>query len=812
MEGACFICFVLIEKAFYIKNLYGLLVSTKIRGLLVVVLIVISIFGSISPVYGVSSDTDNQYTGFDSMEYGFGFFGGGSGLFFGVSGFFPLSSHVNTSGVRHVDPDSVNENRGIGGLNSWFINQFKDRIRESAEDIKEGQYSRARELFSDRYLRQLRNYADLTEETESETDEQSIDRLRQLQEKNQLFIRQVENYRNTKKQYTEKKQNGSITTARNLGRNLKRLDRDINQTTEDILFIYTKVSNLTQIDLSVSKQDIKDISRNISLQQKKIEGELFVKSNISVYRRYRSQNISFLDPLKIKGKLLSQNGNPIKNGTIQINTEKKTKTTKTDRHGNYTLTYRPVFLSLNTEKINIEYIPDGSTIYLGSKTNTTINITQTTPNLFVENYTKNISFRDSFSASGKININISTTKTKPKYNKTNSSYNLSISNISNQNNTNQTVRYKNRSLYRSLNSDIKSSLGGLPISVSVGGETLGVSRTEKNGRFNFKDRFPYNILNGSRDLNISLSLKNRAIGSISKDIDRAINVDSTDTSLSFVPYKNIDNTVYARGLLETNTTKNNSGVGIGGVPIEISIKNQTIDSVRTNPNGTYSIRFEPPGSIINDLNPNNRKNSSNISVSAIFSGSNTNLKRSSVDKKVEVQIIQENKVQETTDSLFPQSLYIVLGIGIVAVLFLFYLFFRYRESIYRYIGIDYKDEKEGIKTDIEGVDSDSGVDSNLIDRYIDVGREYLSSGRVDDAVVVGYEGLKSYFGDLFGVSSGLTHWEFYNECSKKIDDGKLDSLLDITETYERAAYSDEDIDKQNAKETIQKIQNLVKNT
>jgi hypothetical protein len=92
-------------------------------------------------------------------------------------------------------------------------------------------------------------------------------------------------------------------------------------------------------------------------------------------------------------------------------------------------------------------------------------------------------------------------------------------------------------------------------------------------------------------------------------------------------------------------------------------------------------------------------------------------------------------------------------------------------------------------TDTEATETMSEDTAISDSELLAVARERLSTGRTDDAIIMGYEAVRSRLIERLGRDAAMTHWELLRACEVDEMPKRMDALRRLTEAYERAAFS-----------------------
>src|SRR5699024_3988579 len=149
-------------------------------------------------------------------------------------------------------------------------------------------------------------------------------------------------------QYRSARQNGSTQRAKRLARRAQRIARNVNETSSQLIRGYRTIGNGTPQNLSsavdatnVTTQNVTTVAETISIKQFK---------NTTISARAADRRISFVDPLRVSGRLTTAYGTPLDDRRIVLDAGDQRRRTTTDAAGRYSFVYRPTLLSLRSEE------------------------------------------------------------------------------------------------------------------------------------------------------------------------------------------------------------------------------------------------------------------------------------------------------------------------------------------------------------------------------------------------------------------------------------------------------------------------------
>ena len=469
----------------------------------------------------------------------------------------------NNSTIHQEDPDNVQSDDDLSGLEGWLSGRLSSRLGGSTVKIKQGQYKKAHSVLGDRYNDMLSKYVEVSGKTEGTQDDKIAKNLQNTQQSQQEYVSKVQRYRTLHHRYQRAKRNGNDAKARRVAHKLNRLAKDINRSSGNLTSNYDQLSNNTNVSTRNETKRVQNVTQNISQQQASVREKEFTHTNLTV--SVETQQVSFLDPIELTGQLTDENGTGIANQSIRLqlggNRSKRTAY-RTDEDGEFTLTGRPAIATLGKHAFRVEYLPHNDSAYLGSNQTVRVNVSQVPSTISITDHTKQSRYNNTVAISGHVRAQ-------------------------------------------------ELVAVDVPVAISIGGKRLGTARTAPNGSFSFNAPLPANISAGNHELRVSFPFHHRAL--TAKNATTSINVRPTTTNLTLSGENEETRNVDLSGELHTAT-----GTSLPNQSVTIFVNGTQVASTQTDENGTYRTSLDlPPSAVSAD---------GNMSFVARFDGQGMNVK------------------------------------------------------------------------------------------------------------------------------------------------------------------------------------------
>lgn len=473
---------------------------------------------------------------------------------------------ANNSTVQHVNPASANEGGDQAQLREQLASRIASQLERSNIQLSRGQYEQADEIASEDLQNQLGQYVDVAGDVEETGDRETqgttaetTETLQNVTRRQQQYVTTVRRYNRLYENYTQARERGNITAARQFGRQLERLAGNTTTLGQRLTRSFGDVTNRTGSDLTEANASLQNVTANITERQSRIRTETFWETNLSISPTVT--NISFDRPFVATGRLTRANGSAVANRsvTLRIGSHRQLRQTsraadrrlgwrywtdsrqrvQTNETGHFSVRYRPVLFPTTEQTLQIVYNPRLAAPYLRSQANVSVTATDTVPSLTVSVNRSELQYRDRFTVTG-------------------------------------TVSADNRSVPR------------LPVDVYIGDHRLGRDRTSQAGRFNLTRQLPAYVSAETSQITARVALPNRSIASA--DATTPVTVSDVETKLNVTLAQR--DRQHVSGALVTTT-----GHPVVNQTVVIYAGEQAVGTLRTDAEGRYATTIEIPQSV-----------------------------------------------------------------------------------------------------------------------------------------------------------------------------------------------------------------------
>jgi|AntRauMinimDraft_4_1070384.scaffolds.fasta_scaffold00816_5 hypothetical protein len=448
-------------------------------------------------------------------------------------------NETNGTSVHHRDPDDVGEDGDLDAIKGWLTGRMGRSLRESGLEISQGQYEQGRAVLGDEYDDLLGQYVDVAGETDGTGDDETGDTLEETKETQREYADTVEEYEETYEAYQEAKANGNDARARELARELNSLAQELRGYNQRLGENYDELGNQTGEDFTEVTRELDDLTENVTEEALSVQETELVATTLDV--RTNRSTVSFSRPLALTGTLsVVGNESPPETATFAFAGENRTVDVAPD--GSFTLTYRPTTARTGEQRLNVTYVPDPTSLYLGANASADVTVVGETPTVEVTESTDRVAFGEDVRVAGQVTVN-------------------------------------------------DTRAGGVDVVLTVDGRQLATTRTNADGTFTATGALPASIQPGEVDVKVRAGRE-----------DRAVAPNATTTTLTVVESASdltISGDATGDELVVSGSLVAENGVPVPGQPVQIRVDDDVVAMTRTNDAGNFTATIDAPDSVEN---------------------------------------------------------------------------------------------------------------------------------------------------------------------------------------------------------------------
>ncbi|MFC6716037.1 hypothetical protein ACFQGT_17730 [Natrialbaceae archaeon GCM10025810] len=475
--------------------------------------------------------------------------------------------------VRHRNPDDYDEDGDLEGVEAWLNERLTTQLQEGAIQLEEGEYDLAREYVGEEYRDRLRQYVEVTGDTDGESDAEAFNRTGERQAE---LTEAVADYRETKAEYERAREAGDEDRARDLARDLEDRADEIEALGGSVDDGYEEIETETGADLSDSRDSIDTVTAGVQTDQAEVREREFTETELTLVPE--STVISFVEPLVASGEVHAVeedgDGAPLANEELTLAIGNHTERVETNDAGEFTLTYRPTDDPLSTEELTVEYVPDDGSTYLGDETTVDVSLEQAEPDITLDDAetSDEVGYGDDAAVAGELAVD-------------------------------------------------ETPVTNATLDVTLEGERIGTVAVE-DGAFSGTADVPASVPEGEGELGVELPEEGRALAPTADTT--SVTIRETESALSLDATALDEREVVVSGTLEAS--RESDGEGIEGEPVQIRIGGTDVATLTTDEDGAYEDTVTVPESIEGD----------EVSVVATYKGRDSNLASAEAESAVAI--------------------------------------------------------------------------------------------------------------------------------------------------------------------------------
>lgn len=437
----------------------------------------------------------------------------------------PMADTDDEGVPLHADPAEYAGDGDLDAIQAWLGGWLDTRLSDSLIEISEGQADTAREALGEEYTQRLGQFVDVSD------DEDDTDAYQDAQEDHDRLAELLDEYNQTWVAYEDALERGDAEAAHSLAREINALADEIEAISDRILERVDRIQ--LRPDAIAAVENTRDTVSNTSQQ---VREEHFTETVLTVTAH--EESTSFTSPAMLAGTLETADGEPVADRTIEIVVNDRSYLVETDESGAFTLEFRPVDLPLGENELDVIYVPDPASEYLGTFTSVTVEVEQVEPTVTLALEEEQAGYGDIVTFDGTLAVE-------------------------------------------------ELWVDGVALEVTLDGMALG-EVTVDDGDFTGEFEVPADIEAGEAALEVRLPFEDQALAGVSITDDLTIIETETDLSLDVV-FDAETETLDISGDLQTIGDR-----AVSDQPIHLSIGDTQSIAVQTADDGTFSETIAVP--------------------------------------------------------------------------------------------------------------------------------------------------------------------------------------------------------------------------
>lgn len=642
----------------------------------------------------------------------------------------------------HKNPETVSEEGDSDRVTAYLSGQLSELIGASTQNISAGQYEQARSLLGDEFNETLSQYVEVTGNTDQEA---SADQFETAQENAAELAALRAEFDATRQEYETAVENGETERARRLARELATLADQIDGVSVRLTTSLNNIENTTGTNLSDTQTTILTVRESTTETATTVGETQFTATRLTA--TLNPSRFSFESPTTVSGTLHTASADPIRNQSVTVRVGERAYETETNRTGQFSLQYRPVFLGMNATTVPVRFVPADVSPYQSSNMTVSGQLTTQTPSTLSLTTTRLAATPgELFTINGTVTMG-----------------------------DNRTI-------------------AGVPVVFERAGQQLAAAETTADGRVTVSGALPLSTPRGATNATARVPLSASAVSGAATRVNLSITEAPTQLTLSTNVTGTTAPVVGVSGELTLV-----SGASLPGESVTILVDGTEVTTTSTGPNGQYGATIPTAA-----LDPT----AETSTVQAIFTDSDRALAASQTSTTL--QLPAPFTTDSSWLPQIPTGL-LVGVVVVVGVVLAGVSVARIRGWRLPWQSTSRDDTAPAPSADSStpGPTAHSSDKSRTRAQVLlDQAEDSLTADETTTAVQVAYASLRSALAPTLSDSRSDTHWEFYNRCR---DEGiePLDETETVTAAYEEATFAPVQISPERAKQVLDVVETVV---
>lgn len=647
------------------------------------------------------------------------------------------STNTSNSTPPHTNPEEINVAGDDQRVATYLATRLGSRLNTSAIAISNQAFEDGRAPLREDYDVLLEQYSVIADDLNAE---ETAERFNLTREQQQAIIDSAEELNRTAIAYRRAVEAGNDEQARELGREILETTAELNTSTAILNEQYESLESETNINLDTAQAALNQSQQRLTQAAAAVAQREFTATTLTV--ETNRTTLSASEPVRVAGQLRTSGGEPISDASLSVGIGEDTITTQTNDNGRFTTTYQPLLAPINASTLTVVYEPPSDAPYLSATATQSVSLTaQTDSELTITNSTETAAFSETVRTNGSVQLLAETDR----------------------------------------------ALNGLPVVLSVNGQRLATTTTDRNGMVSLAGNLPANIPDGTTELKVEIDRRDLAVAPSTATTQ--LTIQPTATSLSVDAKTNTTNTttVTVVGQLTTAT-----GDPLADRKLRIMLDDAVLGVVETDQTGSYQTVYTV-----------SETGGQTAELVVSYDGTGTSLTGSTATQQLSFAAVGWSRLGS------------VLGVGLVVVGLAVLLVIRSLgwRWVHRLRARVTSSDTVPVSTDDSsnsGITSQSsaGDDNDTAAAHelsMDHAQAALAAGHPNAAVQIAYGVARKHL-HSDGASPAETHWEFYQRWLQSGSDTHPDHLRELTELYEEAAFSPQDVSMEAADKVVSAIQ------
>lgn len=653
---------------------------------------------------------------------------------------FQQDTPTNNSTIRHQDPEEISAEGNLTNLQQWVSSRIETTLVECAEQVENTTNESCRAI-DEELPRLTTQYRDLAQQTGTTNDDNVSRVLGRTGTNQREFVEAVAAYRASLSTYREAERQGDTELMLDSARNVSRRGDRVVALGSELSAQYEVIRGNSTLAVSPAVEIVDQVTVNTSETTDEVRTAEFEATELTLSSNRSAA--SFADPASLTGQLRAQNGTPLANRTVLVQTPEGTRQTTTNATGRFAVTYRPVNASLGNTTVTARYRPGNDSVYIDSVAETTFSVRPTTATLDVDVLQSSAAFGDAVQVRATLSVG-------------------------------------------------STRVADVPIQVTLGGVPLSEVITNESGVATGSGLVPASIDSGTIPVTARVAQDDLALQA--NATPDSVQIDQTTPRLTVESERLTADRVRISGEMVAG------GTPVSGATLEIRREDTVVGTVETGEDGGFEtnaslsgVAADEPTTLRVEYDPSGGNLEGVVLQVPVNPSSDRELPDSETGLLTELLDVD----------VFDRYNLTPLAVGLIGLLVLLVLVTAvvYGNRTPLRVGTilsglrlttEAPDRSETAATGNEWGEDTGGESTGSRGVELSVlhaARERLGAGKTDEAIVSAYSAARQQLDEQFGIDPVFTHWELLFLYQDSLDSDRRAALKRLTSAYERAAYS-----------------------
>jgi len=284
-------------------------------------------------------------------------------------------STTNASVPRHENPETADANGDLEDLQRWLSGRMGEVFVDCSQRVQVGS-DYVCDRLDEEYPAWASRFVDLAQETGGSGDDNASRVVNETARSQREFAERVREFRETHEAYQEAKQAGEERRARRLARDLRRQGDRVDRSGGRLVRDFEILGGNTSMELDPAVVATTNVTENVTETAETVQTAEFTPTALTL--RANPSTASFDEPTVLSGRLETDEGEALANRTVVVRAPDRRLATRTDDDGAFAVAYRPTTAPTGPVSLTASYRPEPTSLFAVSNASTTVTVAATT--------------------------------------------------------------------------------------------------------------------------------------------------------------------------------------------------------------------------------------------------------------------------------------------------------------------------------------------------------------------------------------------------------------------------------------------------